>query len=142
MASAHSLAMHLAPVQGFLRDEQTNAYARANDLARAQEARVIVARLTLDTARADLDVLDEWLCICEEARLENLGSLPAEICNEIALSPVATAALRQASVHETRSITPIQDAIFEAEACVMRRMRSILGQVVEDEDVDDSTGYS
>ncbi|MHB1524887.1 MAG: hypothetical protein ACYCZN_01180 [Candidatus Dormibacteria bacterium] len=112
-----------------------NVYQRTNDLAIAQETRVLTASLALEGVRADLALLDEWLRICEEARLDDFSALPRDVCEEIALSPVATDALRQAAAKEKRQITPVQDAIFDAQELVMHRISTILGQVIEaDED--------
>ena len=137
MAPSVSLTACRARAHGSLRAEEANVYERTTDLAVAQEVRVLTAGLALEVARSDLALLDEWLEICEEGRLGDFSALPAVICEEIALSPVATDALRQAAAHKKRLITPIQDAIFDAEELVMRRISVILGPFIVDDEEDE-----
>lgn len=137
MASPLPLTMRHAQAHGSSRGEGANVYQRTNALAIAQETRVATASLALEGARADLALLDEWLGICEAARLDGFSALPAEICEDIALSPVATDALRQAAAHKKRRITPIQDAIFDAQELVMHRMSTIQGQAIVEDDEDE-----
>ena len=137
MAPPLSLRMRRERAHGSLRAEEANVYERTTDLAVAQEMRLLTAGLALEVARADLELLDGWLCICEERRLGGFISLPVETCMEIAESPVATDALRQVAADERRRITPVQDAIFDAEELVMRRISVILGPFIVDDEEDE-----
>lgn len=131
-----TLSLAAARVRALVQPDKENPYERVSDFAFAQEACALIARRDLAAARAELALLDDWLRICEEARLADLAVLPIEVCVDMATSSTAPHGLREAAIHANCEITPIQDAIFDAEQIVMRRISSILGSLIEEDEGD------
>lgn len=131
-----TLSLGAERVRAPAQPEKENPYERVNDFAFEPEARALIARRDLAAARAELALLDEWLRICEEARLADLAVLPIETCVDMATSCAAPHGVREAAIHANCGITPIQDAIFDAERTVMRRISSLLWPLIEEAEED------